>query len=53
MKIACGYHGVEADEELFDLAVKANRCFDETAVFGVWMVDLFPARKCSSVDVHI
>ncbi|KIP03405.1 hypothetical protein PHLGIDRAFT_121631 [Phlebiopsis gigantea 11061_1 CR5-6] len=45
MKIAYGYHGVEADEELFDLAVEANRCFDETAVFGVWMVDLFPALK--------
>ena len=45
MKIAYGYHGIETDEELFDLAVKAVHYFDETAVFGVWMVDLFPARR--------
>ena len=46
MKIAYGYHGVEADEDLFDRAVKAVHYFDETAVFGVWMVDLFPSRRC-------
>ena len=42
MKIAYGYDGVDNDDELFNLAVEANHTFDETAIFGAWMVDLFP-----------
>jgi hypothetical protein len=46
MKIAYGYDGITEDDNLFELATEAGRIFDETANFGVWMVDLIPICPC-------
>ena len=45
MKIAYGYNGVDEDEDLYETAVQANRFFNETAVFGAWLVDQIPMCK--------
>ena len=42
MKIAYGYNGVDEDEELYHASVEAGHYFDETAVFGAWLVDFIP-----------
>lgn len=44
MKIAYGYDGITEDEEIYHLARKANHHFAETAVVGVWLVDMISIR---------
>lgn len=44
MKIAYGYDGIAEDEEMYHLAHKGNHYFAETAVVGVWLVDMIPIR---------
>ncbi|EKM50624.1 uncharacterized protein PHACADRAFT_213523 [Phanerochaete carnosa HHB-10118-sp] len=45
MKIAYGYDGIAEDEEMHDLAHKGNCYFGETAIVGVWLVDMLPILR--------
>lgn len=45
MKIAYGYDGVTDDKELYNVGIQANHYFAQSAVFGVWLVDMIPICK--------
>nr|BAL05143.1 cytochrome P450 [Phanerodontia chrysosporium] len=45
MKIAYGYDGIQDDEELYGIGAMANHYFAETAVVGVWPVDMLPILR--------
>ncbi|GJE86653.1 cytochrome P450 [Phanerochaete sordida] len=44
-KVAYGYDGITEDEDLYQLAHKANEHFAQTAVLGEWLVDLIPILR--------
>ncbi|EKM56935.1 uncharacterized protein PHACADRAFT_93132 [Phanerochaete carnosa HHB-10118-sp] len=45
MKVAYGYDGITEDEDMYQLSHEANRYFEETAVVGVWLVDILPILR--------